>query len=100
MKKKCCECILSQPYIKDDFKCTGGLKYTDCIARLQGAIDILNRKEFEPLDEPKPGVKRVDYALYGNGSVYVAGSATDEEIALAILDDCEEIELSIEHIDN
>ncbi len=93
MKKKCEECILNQ-FDEDEFKCEGDLKYLDCIARLQGTIDILKGDTAKLRSEPNSDMMQVDYELYGHGSVYISKYATEAEIAEAILGDCEEREIT------
>ena len=94
---KCDNCILHE-YDKSEFRCKGDLNPKDCIARLQGALEAATEKDIIFSGEVNSDVI-VEYSVAGFGSVLVPKNATQEEIALAILDDCEERELHFEYTD-
>lgn len=99
--KKCEDCILRK--LGDQYECDGGFKAGECIGILQGAIERLaeNKNYICNPDGSMTNVAqvRVDYMVHGEGSIYISGDPSSEEIITSIYNDCDDKWMSIEYFD-
>lgn len=96
--KRCETCILRQ-LDKDEFTCEGDKQAPECIGILQGTIEMLKTGTSFYISEDEDNASvRIDYTINGEGSVYLPSMPTDEDIALAIINDCDEKEIGVEFI--
>ena len=86
MKK--CECCFLKHNDEMVFNCIGDLSPKECIGRLQGAIDILTCNQHTIPDDVTSAIK-INYEVEGAGTIFVHKGATNDEIALSVLEDCD-----------
>ena len=93
--KKCDHCFLKH---SDEmaFNCIGDLSPKECIGRLQGAIEMLTDEQ-HVIPQCLPAATRLDYEVEGHGTIWIPKGATTEEVAIAILDDCDTYEFNLEY---
>ena len=97
--KRCDNCILNN-LDQNEFGCKKDLQAPECIGVLMGVIERMATNRFIA-DRPKNNDVRcrVDYYVDGEGSIYMNHIPSDEELALAIIEDCTEKEIAIEYVD-
>jgi hypothetical protein len=95
--KKCEDCVLRK--LSGEYECVGGFDAKDCIGMLQGVIErIAEQRNFiVNTDDVITASVRVDYVVNGEGSVYISGDPSYDEIAAEIFKDCNEKEFYVEH---